>query len=54
MTSWPRPVAWRPRRAAQTMAAPVMATVWSPMPPRWKGGSSPGAVSRSAMPERAQ
>ena len=36
------------------MAAPVMATVWSPMPPRWNGGSAPGGVSRPAMPARAQ
>ena len=54
MTSWPLPVAWRPTRAAQTIAAPVIATVWSPIPPRWNGGSAPGGVSRLAMPDRAQ
>ena len=36
------------------MAAPVMATEWSPMPPRWNGSGPPGARSDSAMPARAQ
>jgi hypothetical protein len=31
-----------------------MPTEWSPIPPRWNGGVSPGRVSRSARPARAQ
>ena len=36
------------------MAAAVMATLWSPMPPRWNGNGPPGARRDSAMPARAQ
>ena len=39
---------------ALIMAAAVMATVWSPIPPRWKGSWPPGGVNDAARPERAQ
>ena len=48
------PVRSRATSAAQTIAAPVIATEWSPMPPRWKGSSAPGGVREAATPDRAQ
>ena len=51
-TSWPRPEVVRSNRAALTAPAAASPVLWSPMPPRWKGGTWPGAVSNEAMPER--
>ena len=53
-TTWPSPVRPRATSAAQIPAASAMPAPWSPIPPRWKGGSRPGAVRRCAIPERAQ
>jgi hypothetical protein len=44
----------RPTSAALIIAAAVIATLWSPMPPRWNGSAAPGGVSAAARPERAQ
>ncbi|CNH40550.1 Uncharacterised protein [Mycobacterium tuberculosis] len=54
LTSWPVPVRARATSAAQMAAAKVMPAEWSPIPPRWKGGVSPGRVSRLATPARDQ
>ena len=46
----PRTGAVLATRAAHTAAAIVIPAVWSPMPPRWNGGDSPGRLSRCARP----
>ena len=53
-TSWPRPVRSRAISAAHTPAAAAMPAPWSPIPPRWSGGSPPGCVSTCATPDLAQ
>ena len=53
-TSRPLPVRARSNSAAPTAATSEIAAVWSPMPGRSTGGSTPGPTSAAATPARDQ